>query len=545
MDTQFFNPATYANANYDQLCANFKWHIPDHYNIGVVTSRFGIEDPDRIALFYENDKGACTHYTFGQVASDSYRLANALTGLGVKPGDRVGIVLPQRAEAGVAHIAVYIAGAISLPLSVMFGEEALQYRLQDSGATVVITDGAHRDLIESLKSTCPTLKTIIDCDSSQQEGYASLLAKSKDQFNPVNTRADDPAFLIYTSGTTGPPKGALGAHRCLLGNLTGFELSQNFFPQPNDVFWTPADWAWTGGLLDGLIPSWCYGIPILAYEASGFDPERICHLLQKYKVTNGFIPPTALKMLRQVENIDQFSFNFRAIMSAGETLGAEIYQWAGDQFGVDVNEMCGQTEFNYIVGNCSALFDVKPGSMGKAYPGHRVEPVDTNGNIVPLGETGELAAHRDDPVMFLGYWNNTEGTQSKYRGDYWGLGDLCYRDEDGYLWFLGRDDDVISTAGYRVGPGEVEDSLLKHPSVAQCAVIGVDDKLRGQVVKAFIVLTSDVVASDQLAKEIQQSVKVRLAAHEYPRQIEFIDELPMTTTGKVRRVALRARDSNG
>ena len=540
---QLFDPAVHSNANYDQLCAGFKWQIPKHFNMGQATARFGVSHPDRTALYYENDAGACRQYTFGQVLKDSNRLANALVGSGVKPGDRIGIVLPQRVEAGVAHIATYMAGAVSLPLSVMFGEDALQYRLQDSGAKVVITDGIRRDLVESLKDSCPELQTVIDCDSSGQGSYTALLESSKDQFTPVKTLSDDPDFLIYTSGTTGPPKGALGAHRCLLGNLTGFELSQNFFPETQDVFWTPADWAWTGGLLDGLLPSWCYGIPLLAYDAQRFDPERICHLLEKYKVTNGFIPPTALKMLRQVENIESFNFNFRAIMSAGETLGAEIYQWSQERFGVDVNEMCGQTEFNYIVGNCSALFNVKPGSMGKAYPGHRVEPVDANGNIMPVGETGELAAHRNDPVMFLGYWNNDKATQSKHRGEYWGLGDLCYRDEDGYLWFLGRDDDVISTSGYRVGPGEVEDSLLKHPAVAQCAVIGVEDKLRGQLIKAFVVLVTDVEASEALAKEIQQSVKSRLAAHEYPRLIEFIDELPMTTTGKIRRVELRQREA--
>ena len=539
---QFFDSVVHGNASYDQLWSDFKWQIPTHFNMGQATARFGVSDPDRIALYYENENGACRQYTFGQVLKNSNRLANALIGSGVKQGDRIGIVLPQRVEAGVAHIAVYMAGAVSLPLSVMFGEDALQYRLQDSGAKIVITDGARRDLIESLKDSCPELQTVIDCDSSATDGYAALLESAKDQFNPVNTLSDDPAFLIYTSGTTGPPKGALGAHRCLLGNLTGFELSQNFFPKAQDVFWTPADWAWTGGLLDGLIPSWCYGIPLLAYDAQRFDPERICHLLEKYKVTNGFIPPTALKMLRQVENIESFDLNFRAIMSAGETLGAEIYQWAQECFGVDVNEMCGQTEFNYIVGNCSALFDVKPGSMGKAYPGHRVEPVDTNGNVMSVGETGELAAHRDDPVMFLGYWNNDPATRSKHRGDYWGLGDLCYRDEDGYLWFLGRDDDVISTSGYRVGPGEVEDSLLKHPAVAQCAIIGVEDKLRGQLIKAFVVLVNEVEPSEALAKEIQQSVKSRLAAHEYPRLIEFIDELPMTTTGKVRRLELRQRE---
>ncbi len=534
---QLFKPGQY---NYNELYSNFRWDIPQHFNIGVAVSQFGISHPDRIALYYENDTGAQSQFTFGQLARESNALANALVGLGVQTGDRVGIVLPQRYEAGLAHVATYKIGAVSLPLSVMFGEDALKYRLADSGAKIVITDAAHRELLESLIPELPDLTQIIDCDDhTTLNGLESLLVKGRDKYTSVDTLSDDPAFLIYTSGTTGPPKGALGAHRCLIGNLTGFELSQNFFPSDDDVFWTPADWAWTGGLLDALLPSWYYGKPVLGYEAQKFDPERVCHLLQKYRVTNGFVPPTALKMLRQSEAVDRFDYYFRSMMSAGETVGAEIFHWTRDTFGIEVNEMCGQTEFNYIVGNCSALFPVKPGSMGKAYPGHRVEPVDRDGNIVPVGETGELAALRDDPVMFLGYWNNKQATQSKYRGEYWGLGDLCYRDDEGYLWFLGRDDDVISTSGYRVGPGEVEDSLLKYPAVAQCAVVGVDDAIRGQAIKAFIVLAEGYVASDELAQEIQASVKDRLAKHEYPRLVEFIDELPMTTTGKVRRVALR------
>ncbi len=538
-----FKPGHY---NYDQLCRDFRWDIPQQFNIGVAAAGHAHRNPDAVALFYENDKGTEKTFTFGQLLRDAYRLANVLIAKDVKPGDRVGIVLPQRYEAGVAHIAISITGAIALPLSVMFGEDALLYRLQDSSASAILVDANQRELVQTLQSQLPDLHTLIDCDdNSAEQGLWPLLEKARDTFEPHQTLADDPAFLIYTSGTTGPPKGALGAHRCLIGNLTGFELSQNFFPQPHDVFWTPADWAWTGGLLDALLPSWCYGIPVLGYEARGFDPERICHLLQKYSVTNGFIPPTALKMLRQVPNIDRFEFSFRAIMSAGETLGTEIYHWSEETFGVQVNEMCGQTEFNYIVGNSSAIYPVRPGSMGKGYPGHRIEPVDADGNVVPVGETGELAAHRDDPVMFLGYWNRDEATRDKYRGDYWGLGDLCYRDDQGYLWFLGRDDDVISSAGYRIGPGEVEDSLIKHPAVAQCAVIGVPDELRGQIIKAYVVLTTGTEGTEQLAKEIQQSVKSQLAAHEYPRQITFIDELPMTTTGKVRRVALRELHETG
>jgi len=532
---QFFDPSS-VTRDYDQLWRDFQWQIPARFNIGRAACAVG--HADDVALFYENHRGTELQFTFGQLRADSNKLANALIAGGVAQGDRVAIVLPQRYEAGVAHIATYKTGGVTVPLSVLFGEDALRYRLQDSGASIVITDSEHRELLESLKDQCP-FRLIIDCDSNHADGYAALLAQSKDEFDVVDTLADDPAFLIYTSGTTGPPKGALGAHRCLLGNLTGFELSQNFFPMPNDVFWTPADWAWTGGLLDALLPSWCYGKPVLGYEAKGFDAEKICYLLQKYRVTNAFIPPTALKMLRQTENLHSYKFAFRAIMSAGETLGAETFHWARERFGVDVNEMCGQTEFNYIVGNCSALFDVKPGSMGKSYVGHRIDPVDNNGQVVAVGEIGELAAHRQDPVMFLGYWNNDSATRSNYRGEYWGLGDLCYRDEDDYLWFVGRNDDVISTAGYRVGPGEIEDCLLNHACVAQCAVIGIADELRGQIIKAFIVLADGWSASDVLADEIRQTAKQRLAKHEYPRLIDFVDALPMTTTGKVRRVALR------
>ncbi len=531
----FFKPGQYPFGEYETLTREFQWAVPDRYNIAVAACRFAKSHPDRVAMYCENDTGKPTQFTFGQLEAMSNQLANTLCALGVKPGDRVGIVLPQRFEAGVAHMAIYKLGAIALPLSVMFGDDAVSYRLADSSATVVIADTPRCELINDLKPALPSLMHVLNCDDE----LPSLLAKAKETFQPVATLADDPAFLIYTSGTTGPPKGALGAHRCLLGNLTGFELSQNYFPLKDDVFWTPADWAWTGGLLDALIPSWVYGVPILGYETSKFDPERVCHLLDKYRVTNGFVPPTALKMLRQYDGLKKHNIRFRAIMSAGETVGSEVYHWAEETFGIQINEMCGQTEFNYIVGNCSALFAVKPGSMGKPYAGHRVDPVDKDGNVLPAGEVGELAAHRDDPVMFLGYWNKPEATVSKFRGDYWGLGDLCYRDEDGYLWFVGRDDDVISTAGYRVGPGEVEDCLLKHPAVAQCAVIGVADELRGQVIKAYIVLADRFQSSTELVNDIQNSVKSHLAKHEYPRLIEFIDELPMTTTGKVRRVELR------
>lgn len=549
--------------DYDALHAAFRWQIPEAFNIGVGVCDAQVDRGlgDRTALYYENAEGEARRYRFKDIQRGANRLANGLAHLGVTRGDRVAIILPQRAETGMAYIATFKLGAIAVPLSGLFREEALVHRLADSGTKVIVTDAEHLDMVYELCRRTPALHgvltdiIVVDDDARQPDSrqtkvhdrvrlhrYTALVDQATDRFRAVATGADDPAYLIYTSGTTGAPKGALCAHRCLLGNLTGFELSQNFFPMSDDVFWTPADWAWTGGLLDALLPSWYYGVPVVAYDGGRFDPERALALLARYRVTNAFVPPTALKMMRQVSSIERFDLSLRAIMAAGESLGAELFHWARERFGIDINEMCGQTECNYIVGNSAAVLPVKPGALGKAYPGHRVDPVDADGNVVPVGEQGELAAHRDDPVMFLGYWQRDAATQRQYRGDYWGLGDVCYRDEDGYLWFLGRDDDIISSAGHRVGPGEIEDSLLKHGAVAQCAVIGSPDALRGEIIKAYIVLASGHTPSESLKSSIQASIKDRLAAHEYPRAIEFVTALPMTTTGKIQRAKLREQD---
>ena len=530
--------------SFDEIYASFRWEIPTHFNIAYEVCDKHRQRSNDIALFYENDRGDTESFTFGQMKSLSDRFANALRALGVSRGDRVAIILSQRVETGIAHLAIYKIGAIALPLSILFGRDALEYRLRDSGAKVVITGTSHSDMLADMKQQLPDLDVIIGCDDAQgRMGFWPLLEKAKDSLQAVNTGADDPALLIYTSGTTGPPKGALVAHRSLLGNLPGFELSQNFFPREDDVFWTPADWAWTGGLMDGLLPSWYYGRPILAYEGGKFDAERVCHLLEKYEVKNAFIPPTALKMMRQVPDIgSRFKLAFRSIMSAGETLGEEVFRWAEDALRVSVNEMWGQTEFNYLVGNCSEIMPVKPGSMGKPYPGHSIGVIDGEGQPMPVGEPGELAARIDDPVMFLNYWGKEEATREKFIGEWFCTGDVGHWDDDGYLWFVGRKDDVISSAGYRIGPGEIEDCLLKHAAVAQAAVIGSPDELRGSIVKAFIVLAKGYEPTDELKTDIQVSVRTRLAAYEYPREIEFIKEVPMTTTGKVRRMELRQRD---
>ncbi len=530
--------------DFAKLREEFRWPAPARYNIAFEVCCRHRQHAGRTALYYENENGGEKKFTFGDIHQLSNRLANALTALGVAHGDRVGIILPQRPEAALAHLAAYKKNAVALPLSVLFGPDALRYRLQDSGAKLVFTDSAHVEMVHSLAGELPQLKTVVDCDRE----FDSLLQKSSARFIPPPTPPDTPALLIYTSGTTGPPKGALIAHRCLLGNLPGFELSHNFFPHDGDLFWTPADWAWTGGLLDALLPAWNYGVPVLGYEGGKFDPERACRLLKKYRVRNAFIPPTALKMMRQVAgNLRAgHGVELRSVMSAGETLGAGLFHWGRESLGVDINEMWAQTEFNYIVGNCAAIMPVRPGSIGKPYPGHRVAPLSAGGEVLPAGEAGELCAHRDDPVLFLQYWNREQATREKFlgAGDAWfGTGDMGYCDEDGYLWFVGRKDDVISSAGYRIGPGEIEDTLLKHPAVAHAAVIGVPDELRGSVVKAFIVPAAGHAPSEELKEDIRRSVRQRLAAYEYPREIEFLSELPMTTTGKVRRAELRRREN--
>ena len=531
-------------ADFGKIYDRFQWSIPKYLNIAYQVCERHQSVPDRIAVFYENITGETATYSFGQLKTLSDQFANALKAQGVSRGDRVAIVLSQRIETVIAHLAIYKLGAIALPLAILFGPEALEYRLRDSASKVVIADASKYETLRTMLAELPDLQVVIGCNTGETATeFWNLLERSSSDIEIVQTLADEAACLIYTSGTTGPPKGALVAHRAVIGNFTGFEMSQNFFPQKGDLFWTPADWAWTGGLWDALLPSLNYGMPVLAYEGVGFDPERLSQLVGKYSVTNAFIPPTALKMMRSIGNLkQQYSLQLRAVMSAGEQLGEELIHWGKEALGLTINEMWGQTEFNYLVGNCSAIMTPKPGSMGKPYPGHRVDVIDDEGRVLATDEQGELAAWCDDPVMFLGYWNNEAATNSKITNNWFHTGDIGYRDEDGFLWFVGRKDDVISSAGYRIGPGEIEDSLMKHPAVLQTAVIGKPDELRGEIVKAYIVLARGYSANDTLAKQIQTSVRERLSAHEYPREIEFIDELPMTTTGKVRRMDLRQRD---
>ncbi len=531
---------------YQEVYDSFTWNIPEFYNIGVDICDKWARQRYHLALVYENEKGQVEKYTFWDLKRLSNGLANGLSANGIEAGDRVGILLPQSPEAGISHIAIYKMGAVVMPLFTLFGPEALIYRLNNSRAAAVITDGANLPKILEIRDELPHLRHIVVIRGNPPDGvlsFETLVENGSPYFKPLNTRADDPAFISYTSGTTGPPKGAYHAHRVLLGHLPGIQFPHNFFPKEDDFFWTPADWAWMGGFMDVLLPSWHYGTPVFAHRAKKFDAEEVFYLLAKYGIRNAFMPPTALKMMRQVKDPkSRHDYAMRTIGSGGESLGEELLAWGKEVMGLSINEFYGQTEVNLVVGSCSEVMETRPGSMGRAIPGHVVEVVDETGVPLPPGEVGEVGIKRPDPVMCLGYWKNPEATKEKYVGDWWVTGDLARKDEEGYFWFVGRKDDLITSSGYRIGPAEIEDCLMGHPSVAMAAVVGSPDPVRTEVVKAFIVAESRVEPGPELAADIKNFVKVRLAAHEYPREIEFVTELPMTNTGKIIRRELKARE---
>ena len=574
---------------YEELHRGFRWKVPRRFNIaGACCARWARATPDATAIVCDDD--AAASFSYRDLQREANRLANALRRLRLARGDRIAIVMPQRFETAVAHIAAYQLGAIAMPLSMLFGPDALEYRLNDSGTRVALADDSSIANLLAARAACPGLQTIVAVGAAAGQGDAdwnALLERESSTFTAVTTQSDDPALLIYTSGTTGPAKGALIAHRGLIGNLSGFVCSQNWFPsirplspakgergkggvQPTrraqktrSVFWSPADWAWTGGLLDALLPTLYFGRTIVGTRAR-FGAERAFELMQRHRVTHAFLFPTALKaMMKAVPDPrSRYSLDLHAIMSAGEAVGDAVFGYGRDALAVPINEMFGQTEINYVVGNCARSLDVRgreaagwparPGSMGRPYPGHRVAVIDADGNECPRGAPGDVAVHRrdthgdPDPVFFLGYWNNERATRAKFTGspdDSWcHTGDSAVMDEQGYLWYQGRSDDVFKSAGYRIGPSEIENCLVKHAAVANAAVVPKPDAERGALVKAYVVLAPGFSSDPGLVEQLQQHVRGKLAPYEYPKEIEFIDALPMTTTGKVQRRVLRLQE---
>src|SRR5574343_588972 len=497
-----------------ELHGQFRWQVPAWFNLAeACCGRWARQTPQAVAIRTETPQGRPRLTRFAELQDQANRLSRLLRRLGVRRGDRVAVVMPQRVETAVAHIATYQLGAVAMPLSQLFGPEALAYRLQDSGARVAIGDDSTLAALRAVRAECPGLQHLVAVGAAQsgEVDWVAALAREQADFTAARTRADEAAVLIYTSGTTGPPKGALIPHRALIGDLSGFVCSQN--------------------LLMG---------------------------------THSFLFPTALKALMKAcpEPARQHRLHLRAIMSAGEAVGDTVFHWCRQALDVTVNEMFGQTEINYIVGNCSqtlgadgrpaAGWPARPGSMGRAYPGHRVAVIDDDGQECPRGVPGDVAVHRrdvhghPDPVFFLGYWKREDATRAKYTGDpgdsWCRTGDTAVMDEEGYLWYQGRSDDVFKAAGYRIGPSEVENCLVRHPAVANAAVVPKPDPDRGAVVKAYVVLAPGHRGDQALVDALQQHVSGLLAPYEYPKEIEFIEALPMTTTGKVQRRGLRLQE---
>jgi len=537
----------YRFSSYNEIYINFKWNIPEYFNIGYAIIDRNIERGlgDRPAIYYLDDEGGRRVLTFGDLKRLSDGLASSLRDLGVGRGDVVGVYLQPRPEVVVSLGAIYRLGAVALSISPLIGIEGVEYRLRHSGAKALVVEGARRDVVDGA-AKIDGLRAVYVVGSEPRGGKEYSLedqSKSGGRVDVAATKSEEPAQLFYTSGSTGPPKGVLHAHRFLLGHIPTYQLYFELAPREGDVFWTNADWGWIGALGDVVLPSLYFGMPVLAYRRSkGFSAGEALKAMEEYGVTAAFITPTALRMIRREysQPLRDFGLRLRAVSTAGEAPGRELVEWALQAFKAPVNEFYGCTEANLVVTNHSLW--ARPGSAGKPAPGHVVDVVDEDGRPLPPGSEGLIAVKLPDPVAFLGYWKNPEATAAKIRNGWFIIGDAGVKDVEGYIWFKGRVDDVIKVAGYRLGPEEVEEVIAKHPAVLEAAVIGKPDPIRGTIVKAFVVLRPGVEPSEEVKRDIQNFVKSRLAAYAYPREIEFLDQLPRTETGKLKRYELRRRE---
>jgi acetyl-CoA synthetase len=541
MERTKVNPILPPSGSYELLYSSFRWNLPTRYNLAVdVCDRHA--GSGATALIHDEGHAIRT-YSFREIQTLANRLANALVGMGLGVGDRVLLQLPQHPVTAFAHVACWKAGMISVPTSVLFGVDGLEYRVTNSGARVVITDQANMHKALEVRQTVGSPQHIVVIDGPAPAGVhtlSELLERSSSLFTTLSLTPDTPAFINYTSGTTGLPKGTLQGHRSLLGHMPGVEMIYDFYPKTGDLLWSPADWAWLAGLNDVLMPAWFHGMPVLTFPMAGFDPEKSLAMMGKHAVRNVLLTPTVLRLMRHVKHrVQHHDVRLRSIGSGAEAVGKELLDEMGAAFGATITEGFGQTECNLGLSNCPGLGHSRVGALGVEVPGHVAAIVDDEGQRLPDGTTGNLAFKSPDPVMMLEYWNNPEATRKKYAGDWLITGDLATRDPEGFFWFVGRGDDVITSAGYRIGPGEIEDAIGRHPAVSLAAAIGVPDPERTESIRAYIVLAPGHVASDALADEIRASVRDRLSKHEYPREIRFIDKLPMTTTGKVVRRELR------
>ena len=525
--------------DWETVTRDFRWRVPDDFSMAeACCDRWAAATPDAPAVIDVGAEGRREVWTFARLKAASYALAATLKAQGVMKGDRVAVLLAQSPAVMVAHFAAHKLGAVSLPLFTLFGEDALAYRLEDSGASVAVTDDANLDRLMDVAG--PAMSTIVTTSERASQGTPRVIAwedalRGGAALRPEPVGPDVPAVMIYTSGTTGAPKGALHGHRFLLGHLPSVEMVLER-PVSGDVAWTPADWAWIGGLMDLAMPALYFGLPLVAHRMRKFEPEVAYALMRDEGVSISFLPPTALKLMRGTAVPD--GMRLRAVGSGGESLGADLLAWGQETLGASINELYGQTECNLVISSCAALGVGKPGTMGLPVPGHEVAVLRPDGTPAKADEVGEICVKAPDPVMFLGYWNKPEKTAEKYRDGWLLTGDLGSVDEDGYITYSSRDDDVITSAGYRIGPTEIENCLTGDPDVVMAACVGAPDETRGEIVKAFVVLREGASEEGAEARLVAR-VKERVSPHVAPRAMAFVDSLPTTATGKIMRRALR------
>ena len=503
-----------AGQTYAQMRGSFRWDLPERLNMA---QQCLAHPADQVAI-YDLEQGSIS---YGMLEAKAAQLAQAMHAKGIASGDRVGVLRSQDAWTAAAHLAIWSLGAISFPLFTLFQAGALDARTSDADLSLIITDRANADRTMTAPALVPE-------DLPESAGTSLTIA---------DTTPETPACLIYTSGTTGAPKGALHGHRMLTGHLPGVEMSHDFLGQAGDCLWTPADWAWIGGLFDVLMPGLALGVPVVAARLPKFTPQACLDVLARAPIRNVFVPPTALRMLKAADlRID----GLRSVASGGEPLGAEMLDWGTRAFGLTINEFYGQTECNMVASASSVLFEPHPGAIGKPAPGFDIAVLDEAGRATQ--EEGDVAIRKGAASMMLEYWRKPKETAQKFKGAWMLTGDRGIW-ESGYLRFIGREDDVITSSGYRIGPAEIEDCLITHEAVATCGVIGKPDPMRTEIVKAYVVLKDTAKPSKELAVNLQAFVKERLASYSYPREIEFLEALPMTVTGKVIRKELKARAS--
>jgi acetyl-CoA synthetase len=535
--------------SWDQLRENFCWELPEKMNAAFYVCDVHADDPDRVAIFHEDFEGTKGKITFRQLQQITNQLANYLTRKGLRPGDRVAICLAQRPQTLIAHLAAWKAGCVSVPMTILFGTDALRYRLTNSNARIAIVEEAVLNTVRSLREDLTELEEVIVVgDTALKDSevrFMDAITPMPAEFDSHQMSPDDPMLLTYTGGTTGDPKGVV-QRQCFVFHAAGhFGALGNAEIRPDDVFWNPADYAWIAPLFDLAFPALFYGRPVLTYLSGGkFDPQKAFQLIEDYKLTVAYIPPTGLRMMRRVENPGRrYDLNsIRVLVSGGESLGKAVPEWAVETFSPQtvVHEIYGQSEGTLLTMNCQRYFEYKY-NIGKAVPGLELAVLDDDGQTVAPGTAGELAVKATDgnPIVLKEYWKKPRETEEKFRDGWMLTGDLVIKDDEDYFTFISRKDDVIISSGYRIGPVEVEDTIIKHEAVVEAGVIGVPDEMRGEIVKAFVALRPGYEPGEALKKELQNFVKLRLAKHEYPREIEFISEIPKTTTGKIRRKDLR------